>query len=203
MGSKYDIAVFRNVRYNSLVWQASEDVDFGMRVDGPWQGSSQVTAAQIGGNVVIVSPAMGTPRGIDTALAQKLGCEALFATVWDSVSTYSLSARGPGVNRYLSAEPDLDAELEGDAELDFDDEPAGEVITEQSGTPLPEEPLGTPLDEAYIQITLRERCGIDPGQLTRLDAKWFEVVPHPRERPKRSAPTKKRGFWQRLFSPNE
>ena len=57
MSSKYDIAIYRDVRYKKLARKASDRLVFGKRVGGPWEGSAQTAAAQVGRHVVILAPA--------------------------------------------------------------------------------------------------------------------------------------------------
>ena len=180
MGSRYDISVFKGATLEQFRQAVPDPAAIGEAVPGPWQGPSATTVAQIdtdfGSNVVLVAEPMKTPRGVDSLLAHKLGVEGLFATVWDSVSTYSLTVVADGIDRQLSFEPQ-DWEDEDEAD------PADGV--EQSGARLPEEPGWPELDEAYIQVVFTKRCGIDPGRLGDGDGTWFAIDPD-RLRPPRA-----------------
>lgn len=108
---------------------------------------------------------MRMPAGVDTLLAENLQArECVFATVWDSVSTYDLTVVGDGVDRYLSREPDLDDE-------------SGEPVRHASGERLPEEPSGD-LDESFIQTVIAGRCGFDPAAIHRTGWGWKTLLPH-------------------------
>ena len=179
MGSRYDISVFKGATLEQFRRAIPDPAAIGDAVPGPWQGPSGTTVAQIdtdfGSNVVLVAAPMKTPRGIDSLLAEKLGAEGLFATVWDSVSTYSLAVVGDGIDRQLSYEPQ-DWEDDGEADPAFG--------VEQSGARLPEEPGWPELDEAYIQVVFTKRCGIDPGRLGDAEGPWLAIDPD-RLRPSR------------------
>lgn len=168
MGSRYDAAIFRGVTLDQFA-QAFRKGVIGAEVSGPWEGPSGTTVAQIdtasGSNVIVVAPPMETPRGVDTLLASQLGAESLYATVWDSVGSYSLSVVGEGVDRYLSA--------------DASAEEIGEEPSYASGDRLPEEPSWPELDEAYVQAVFMGRCGIDPGSLSKHQARWYSLDPLP------------------------
>ncbi|MFV0432777.1 MAG: hypothetical protein ACK5LO_02165 [Leucobacter sp.] len=176
MGSRYDVAALRGVTLDQFATAFAERGTLGERVARPWEGPSGVTVAQIDDPgesiVVVVGPPEQLPYGIDAFLAQRLGVEGLFATVWDTVSSYSLSIIGPGVDRSLSSDA-LDADEE------WDDEPS-EPTYEASGDPIPEEPAWMTLDEAYVQTVFMRRCGIDPGNLYTLDATWYSLEPRAR-----------------------
>lgn len=167
MGSRYDIAVYRGTTLPDFMQALDREEPIGPVVEGPWAGASQMTIAQVdtanGPNTVVAAPPMRRPRGIDSRLAKRLGVEALFATVWDSVSTYSLRVVGEGVDRSLSAEPD--------------EEDGGAPLASTHGEPLPEEPGWPDLDEAYVQQVFKGRCGIDPGVLRTYDAVWYAYAP--------------------------
>jgi len=175
MGSRYDVAVFHGASLARFVEAFAERGrgSVGAETDGPWAGPSGVTAAQIdtdaGSSVVVVAPPMETPRGVDSLLAERLGVEALFATVWDTVSVYELSVVGEGVDRFLSFEPSDDED--------------GEGILSAEGDPLPEEPPWQGLDEAYIQVVFQKRCGIDPGNLQQHAATWYSLEPRTASEP--------------------
>lgn len=166
MGSRYDLSVFRGVTLAQFAQAFAGRGEMGAVVAGPWAAGAEATVAQIdtgsASNVVVAAEPMRTPRGIGILLATNLGVEALFATVWDSVSVYSLTVSGPGVDRTLSIEmPESE-----------DDEPQ----LETSGAPLPEEPSWPDLDEAYIQAVLMGRYGIDLGNLAAPDVTWYSLT---------------------------
>lgn len=161
MGSRYDVAVLRDVTLSRFTEAFVGDAVLGARVDRPWEGSSGVTIAQVdtdrGSNVVVVAPAMKTPRGVDTRLAGRLGVEVLLGTVWDSVSVYSLLVLGDGVDREVADDPE-------DGSL-------------RRGTPLPEEPSWPDVDEAWVQTVVKGRTGIDPGRIDDHPADWYAFGP--------------------------
>ena len=169
MGSRYDLVVFQDVTLNEFVQALVGQLAVGDAVDGPWKADSAITIAQYESRgtpyLVIASPPMKTPSQVDTLLATKLeATESLFATVWDTVSTYSLSVTGPGVDRYLSAEP------LGDEEADVP-----EVY--QEGQRLDHEPPWLELDESYIQAVMSGRYGIDPGDMRGDGWHWYALAP--------------------------
>ena len=170
MGSRYDINLLRGVTLAQFSQAFQEQGTIGAEVPGPWEGPTGFTVAQIdtesGSNVVVVGPPMRSPRGVNTTFAKELGAEALFATFWDSVSSYSLTVVGEGFRRSLSAEPS-------------EDEDGGEAIVYSRGDRLPEEPSWPTLDEAYVQTVFMGRCGIDPGNLRAYQAAWYSVDPGP------------------------
>ena len=171
MGSRYDIAVFRGVTLAQFGQAFREHGVVGAEVERPW--AEPPTIAQIdtasGSNVVIVARPMEMVDGANTLLAEKLGAEVLFATVWDTVSSYSLSVVGDGVDRSLYAEPSEE------------EENAGEIIVDSSGERLPEEPdwPESDLSEAYVQYVFQARCGIDPGNLYDYDTTWYALGSQP------------------------
>lgn len=162
MGSRYDIVLLHGTTLDTVRAAIAERSTVGARVDGPWAGESGATIAELastaGTSVVVAAAPMRTPRGFDARLARVLGVEMLAATVWDSVGSFSLDVLGPGVDRSRSVDAEDDASSE-------------------RGAPLPEEPLGSPLDEAYVQHLCLRRYGIDPGAIDAIDATWHALVP--------------------------
>ncbi|MFW6773311.1 hypothetical protein ACOACO_03430 [Nocardioides sp. CPCC 205120] len=163
MGSRYDVAVFRRTSLSEFGRAVGGTLTVGDQVVEPWAGPSAVTVAQVDvaaeSNVVVLAAPMKSPRGVDARLARRLGTEALFATVWDSVSVYALHVVGDGVDREIAADPEEGAY--------------------SRGAPLPEEPSWPDLDEAYVQTVLVARCGIDPGAIGAHPATWFALSPAP------------------------
>lgn len=171
MGSRYDITVFRGVTLAEFAEAYDTHGVVGAEVARPWAESDTVAQidAAFGSNVVVASEPMNTPDGVNTRLAGRLGAEVLFATVWDTVSTYSLSVVGDGISRDLYVEPSED---------EADEEGYGAMILDASGERLPEEP-DWELDEAYVQHVSQGRCGIDPGNLYDYETTWYVLAPHP------------------------
>ncbi|MDF9716218.1 hypothetical protein INN71_09420 [Nocardioides sp. ChNu-153] len=163
MGSRYDIAVLRRTSLAELGQALGGVLTVGDQAVEPWAGPSGVTVAQVDGAaesaVVVLAAPMKLPRGVDTRLVRRLGTEALFATVWDSVGVYSLRVVGDGIDREITADPD-----DG---------------MHRRGTSLPEEPSWPEVDEAYVQTVLRARCGIDPGAIQDVATTWFPLLPSP------------------------
>jgi len=162
VGSRYDVNVFRDTTLSQFLLAFDGAAVLGAPVPAPWTGPSGVTIAEIdtavGRHVVVAASPMKSPRGVDTRLAKRLGTEALFATVWDSVSVYSLQVVGDGTNRYVAADPEDGGQRE-------------------RGARLPEEPSWPDLDEAYVQTVFKGRCGFDPGATQDYRATWFSFGP--------------------------
>ena len=167
MGSRYDIAILRNTSIRHVMQACAGRVQIGERVAHPGGGEQSRTIAEIttgfGTHVVIVGQPASHFPGIDSSLADVLGIEMIRATVWDTLSLYSLSLFGNNVNRYLSYDPE-EALAEG--------VPA-QVHAE--GPRLDEEPEWE-FDEAYIQEVCQRRTGIDPSYLQGHDAAWRSLL---------------------------
>lgn len=160
MSSRYDIAIFRDTTLDRFLASPEMGGEVGEVVAGPWSGPEQTSLAEIATDasthVVVTAPPEGMPSGTGRYLAEDLGIEAIFATVQDSVGTYSLEIRSPEIRRTLRK--DIDGER-----YEF-------------GEPVPEEDTDFEIDEAYIQLVAVRRTGIDPGNLPAGEIAWHALI---------------------------
>lgn len=166
MGSRYDVAVFRDTTLAAFADALSAHGSIGAAVRGPWEGPSGITVAEVvtdaGRNVVVAAPSWEMPEEIDARLGERLGGELLLASVSDSAGAYRLEVVGPGVDRWIEAEAPVDG---------------GEPVRRESGARLPEGPSWPELDESTVQTVFVGRCGIDPGRLDTTRVDWFAFDP--------------------------
>lgn len=164
MSSRYDISLFWGITIAQFM-QAYAGVPTSGRGDSPDGTAVAQIDTDRGPHVVLIPEPMRRPEGVDARLAQALGVEALFATVWDSVSHYSMTVMGPGIDRHISSAPDEDPAAQG------------KILVEQSGAPLSEEPSGTDLSEAYLQTVCMARYGLYPGRVSAYPTTWYSLAP--------------------------